>query len=173
MERKNRSLEEGARTLINETKLPNYFWAGAMNTICYTLNKVLIRPILKKTPYELYIGRKPNIFNLRVFGCKCFVSNNGKESLDKFDAKADEAIFLGYSLQSKAYRVFNRKTLCAEDSVHVVCDESNSIVQVNSLEDEDAGFQDKNFALKDETKVEELEQRKEITTTPPKDLPRE
>ena len=65
VERKNRSLEEGARTLLNETKLPKYFWADVVHTICYTLNRVLIRPILRKTPYELYEGRKPNISHLR------------------------------------------------------------------------------------------------------------
>jgi len=70
-----------------------------MSTICYTLNRVLIRPILRKTPYELYKGRKPNISRLRVFGCKCFVLNNGKQSLGKLDAKANKATFLGYSLQ--------------------------------------------------------------------------
>ena len=95
MESKNRSLEEGARTLLNETKLPKYFWADVVHTICYTLNRVLIRPILKKTLYELYKGRKPNISQFRVFGCKCFVLNNGKDSLGKFDTKVDEAIFLG------------------------------------------------------------------------------
>ena len=68
-----------------------------MNTVCYTLNRLLIRNILKKIAYELYKGRKPNISHLRVFGCKFFVLNNGKESLGKFDAKVDEAIFLGYS----------------------------------------------------------------------------
>jgi len=98
VERKNRSLEEGARTLLNETNLPKYFWADAISIVCYTLNKLLVRPILKKTPYEPYKGRKPNISHLRVFGCKCFVLNNGNESLGKFDAKADEEIFLGYSL---------------------------------------------------------------------------
>ena len=98
---KNRSLKEGARNLLNETRLPKYFWADAVHTICYTLNRVLIRPILKKTPYELYKGRKPNKSHLRVFGCKCFVLNNGKDSLGKFNAKADEAIILGYSLHSK------------------------------------------------------------------------
>ena len=69
--------------------------------------------------------------------------------------------------------MFNRINSCIEESVHVVCDKTNSIVHEKSLEDEDAGFQDKDSALEDETKVEELEQRKEITTTPPKDLPRE
>ena len=69
--------------------------------------------------------------------------------------------------------VFNRRTLCVEESVHVVCDKTNFIVQENSLEDEDADFQDKDTTLEDETKVEELEQSKEITATPLIDLPRE
>nr|KYP38726.1 Retrovirus-related Pol polyprotein from transposon TNT 1-94 [Cajanus cajan] len=125
VERKNRSLEELARTMLNETNLPKYFWADAINTACHVLNKVLIRPILKKTPYEIYKGKKPNISYFRVFGCKCYVLNNGKEQLGKFDAKADEAIFLGYSTNSKAYRIYNKRTLVVEESVHVVFDESN------------------------------------------------
>ena len=102
------------------------------------MNRVLIRPILKKTPYELYKGRKSNISYLRIFRCKCFVLNNSEDSLGKFDAKTDEAIFLGYSLHSKEYRVFNKRTLSVEVYVHVVCDETNSIVQDIFLE-EDAG----------------------------------
>jgi len=75
-----------------------------VNTTCYVLNRVLIRPILKKTPYELFKGRKPNISHFRVFGSKCFILNNGKDNLGKFDSKADEGIFLGYSSQSHVYR---------------------------------------------------------------------
>nr|KYP51976.1 Copia protein [Cajanus cajan] len=97
--------------MLNEIKLPKYFWADAINTTCHVLNKILIRPILKKTPYEIYNGRKPNISYFRVFGCKCFVLKNGKEKLGKFDAKDDGAIFLGYSINSKAYRVYNKRTL--------------------------------------------------------------
>nr|KYP31467.1 Copia protein [Cajanus cajan] len=111
--------------MLNETKLPKYFRADAINTACHVLNKVLIQPILKKTPYEIYNGRKPNISYFRVFGCKCFVLNNGKEQLGKFDAKADEAIFLGYSTNSKAYRVYNKRTLIVEESFYVVFDETN------------------------------------------------
>ena len=70
-------------------------------------------------------------------------------------------------MHSKAYRVFNKRTLNVEESVHVVCDETNSIVQENSLE-EDAGFQEKDSALEDDIKVEELEQSKEISTIMPK-----
>ena len=80
-------------------------------------------------------------------------------------------MFLGYSLHSKAYRVFNKRTLNVEESVHVIGDETNSIVQENSLE-ENTGFQEKDFVLEDDIKVEELEQSKEISTTMPKEFPR-
>ena len=69
------------------------------------MNRALIRAILKKTPYELYKERKPNISHLHVFGCKCFVLNNGKDNLGKFDVNSDEGIFLGYSSNSKAFRI--------------------------------------------------------------------
>ena len=129
VERKNRSLEELARTMLNENSLPKYFWADAVNTTCYVLNRVLIRPILKKTPYELFKGRRPALSHLKVFGCKCFILNNGKESLGKFDAKVDEGVFLGYATQSHAYRVYNKRLMTVEESMHVVFDETNPKMQ--------------------------------------------
>jgi len=129
VERKNRSLEELARTLLNDSKLPKYFWADAVNTTCYVLNHALVRPILKKTPYELYKGRKPNISHLRVFGSKCFVLNNGKDNIGKFDAKEDEGIFIGYCSHNHAYRIYNKQTMIVEESVHVVFHESNLDLQ--------------------------------------------
>ena len=95
--------------MLNDTNLPKFFWVDVVNIACYIMNRALIRPILKKTPYELYKGRKPNISHLHIFGCKCFVLNNGKDNLGKFDAKSDEGIFLGYSLNSKAFRIYNKK----------------------------------------------------------------
>ena len=126
---KNRSLEELARTMLNENSLPKYSCADAVNTACYVLNKVLIRPILKKTPYELFKGKRPVLSHLKVFGCKCFILNNDKESLGKFDAKADEAVFLGYAIQSHAYRVYNKRSMTIEESMHVVFDETNPKLQ--------------------------------------------
>ena len=96
----------------------------------------MIRPILNKTPYELLKGRKPNIMHLRTFGCRCFVHNNGKNALGKFDPRSDEAIFLGYSSHSKAYKVFNKRTLCVEERVHVFFDESNSLNESNAQDEE-------------------------------------
>ena len=113
--------------MLNDTNLPKYFWVEAINTACYRMNRELIRPILKKTPYELYKGRKPNISHLYIFGCKCFVLNNGKDNLGKFDAKSGEGIFLSYSLNSKAFRIYNKRTMTIEESIHVAFDETNSI----------------------------------------------
>ena len=103
--------------------LSRYFWTEAVNTACYILNHVSTRPIIKKTPYEIWNERKSNIYYFYVFGCKCFILNNEKDNLGKFDAKSDEAIFLGYSSNSKAYRVFNKKTLTVEESIHVTFNE--------------------------------------------------
>jgi len=108
VERKNRFLEELVITILSESSLPNYFWIDVVSTTCYVMNMVLVRSILKKTTYELFNGRKLNIDHLKVFDCKCYILNNGKGNLDQFDEKADSGIFLGYSLTSHAYRVYNK-----------------------------------------------------------------
>ena len=77
-----------------------------------------------------------------VFGCKCFILNNGKDNLGKFDSKADEGIFLGYSSQSHAYRAYNKRTMLIEKTVHITFDETNQKVQdkyENSAEDKETG----------------------------------
>ena len=115
-----------ARTMLHDYNLPLYFWAKAINTSCYISNRVFKRPILNKTSYKLWNNRKPKISYLRVFGCKCFILNT-KDNLEKFDSKVDEGIFLGYSTSSKSYRIFNKRTLVVEDSIHVLFNESNSL----------------------------------------------
>ena len=103
---------------------------------------VSIRPMLSKTPYELYKGRKPNISHLRSFGCKCFILTNGKHPIGKMDAKSDEAIFMGYALNSKTYRVFNKTSLIVEESIHVVFDETNVAPRKGVIANDDADFED-------------------------------
>jgi len=61
-----------------------------------------------------------------VFGCKCFVLNNEKDNLRKFDSKSNEGIFLGYALNGHAYRVYNKRLLTVEESMHVGFDETNN-----------------------------------------------
>jgi len=75
VEMKNRTLQEMARTMIFENSIPKHFWAEVINTTCYVQNRILIRPILNKTPYKLWKGRKPNISYFKPFGCKCYILN--------------------------------------------------------------------------------------------------
>ncbi|CAH9091030.1 unnamed protein product [Cuscuta europaea] len=96
VERKNRTLEDMTRTMLISCGLARNFWAEAINTTCYIINRDMSHPLLGKTSYELLKGRKPNISHLRTFGCKCFADNNGKDNIGKFDARSDEAVFLGY-----------------------------------------------------------------------------
>ncbi|GMI67487.1 hypothetical protein HRI_000418000 [Hibiscus trionum] len=154
-----------ARTMLCKNNLPKYFWAEATNTACYIINRVMIRPILKKTPYEILKSKKPNISYFHPFGCKCFVLNNGKENLGKFDAKSDEAIFLGYSLNSKAYRVFNKRTLVVEESIHVVFDD-NLLLRKESCDDDDVGIIDAIDGGKT-SKVDEIPTKDEDSQDPP------
>ena len=124
------------------TSLPQCFWAEALSTACYIINRAMIHPKLEKTAYELLKGRKPNISHLRFFGCKCFVHNNGKDNLGKFDVRSNDTIFLGYSLHSCAYRVFNKRLLKIEESIHVSFDENrNGNDALVDLEEEEFLFQ--------------------------------
>ena len=124
VERKNRTLIEAARTMLEESKLPTYFWAEAVNTACFTQNISLINKVKGMTPYQLIKKRKPSLDFLHVFGCKCFVLRNEGEHLGKFEAKADEAIFVGYAA-GKAYRVYNMRVNIVMESVHVVFDDTS------------------------------------------------
>ena len=108
-----------ARTMILSSNLSQGYWDEAVNTACYILNRAMLRPIIGKTPYELFRGRTPSIAHLKVFDCQCFVLNNGKDNLWKFDPRSDEGIFLGYSHRNSAYKVFNKPIKKVEESVHV------------------------------------------------------
>ena len=83
VERKNRTLIEATRTMLNEAKLPTYFWAEAVSTACYTQNRTLINKMYEKTPYELMAHTKPSVKYFHVFGGKCYVLKDGYEHLGK------------------------------------------------------------------------------------------
>ncbi|RDY03502.1 hypothetical protein CR513_12906, partial [Mucuna pruriens] len=118
VERKNISLKEMSRTMLNGFNFPKYLWAEAVNTTCYLQNRIYIRPILKKTSYDLWNGRQANISYFYPFICDCFILNN-KDNLGKFDPKSNKGIFIGYPTTSKAYKVYNSRTLKDEESINV------------------------------------------------------
>ncbi|GJX82592.1 putative ribonuclease H-like domain-containing protein [Tanacetum coccineum] len=117
-ERKNRTLIEAARTMLADSFLPNTFWAEAVSTACYVLNRVLVTKPHNKTPYELVTGKIPIISYIRPFGCHVTILNT-IDHLGKFDGKSDEGFLVGYSLQSKAFRVYNLETKRVEENLHI------------------------------------------------------
>lgn len=107
VERKNRALQEMANVMPTSKNMAKKFWAEVVNTTCYIINQVYLRPRTTKTAYEIWNDRKPNINYFRVFGSPCYILRD-TENIGKFDSKSDEATFLGYSLRSRAYRVYNK-----------------------------------------------------------------
>ncbi|GBN44324.1 Retrovirus-related Pol polyprotein from transposon TNT 1-94, partial [Araneus ventricosus] len=103
-ERKNRTLIEMTRCLLSEANLPQRFWAEAAMTATYLQNRLPTKP-KRKTPYELWTNRKPNLSRIRVFGCKAYAYIQ-KQKRVKLDCKAVEGIFLGYDYRSKGYRIY-------------------------------------------------------------------
>lgn len=122
VERKNRTIKEMARTMLNKANLPNVYWKEVVHTIIYTLNRVQLRVNKKITPYELWYDRKPLVKHFKVFGSKCFIKRD-EYGLGSFDSRSDKGIFLGYSTHSKAYKYFNKRLKKVIESVHVRVDE--------------------------------------------------
>ncbi|GJY24130.1 putative ribonuclease H-like domain-containing protein [Tanacetum coccineum] len=116
-ERKNMTLIEAA-DMLADSFLPNTFWAEAVSTACYVLNRVLVTKPHNKTPYELLTGKIPIISYIRPFGCHVTILNT-IDHLGKFAGKSDEGFLVGYSLQSKAFRVYNLETKRVEENLHI------------------------------------------------------
>nr|GEX40712.1 hypothetical protein [Tanacetum cinerariifolium] len=95
--KKNKTLIEAARTMLVDSELPTTFWEKAVNTTCYLLNKALVIKPHNKTTYELIRGSPPLINFMKPFGYPITILNT-KDYLGKFDEKADEGFFVGYSV---------------------------------------------------------------------------
>ncbi|GKC69406.1 putative ribonuclease H-like domain-containing protein [Tanacetum coccineum] len=122
MEQRNRTLVEAARTMLIFSHAPLFLWAEAVTTACYTQNRSIIHRRFNKTPYEFINGRKPDISFLHVFGALCYPKND-REDIGKLGAKGDIGFFVGYSANSCAYRVYNRRTNKIIETMNVTFDE--------------------------------------------------
>jgi hypothetical protein len=140
-ERKNQTLIEMARIILDEYKTSDRFWAEAINTACHTANRLYLHKLLKKTSYELLTGNKSNVSYFRVFGSKCYVLQKRSKS-SKFAPKVYEGFLLGYDSNSRAYHVFNMTTGCVETTCDTVFDETNGSqkeqVNIDLVDDEEA-----------------------------------
>nr|GEZ62560.1 hypothetical protein [Tanacetum cinerariifolium] len=104
--------------MLSAAKVPLFFWAEAIVTSCFTQNRSLVISRHEKTPYHIINNRKPSVKFFHIFGSLCCIVRDG-ENLDKIKEKGDACIFVGCSTQSRAYRVFNKRTRVIMKSIHV------------------------------------------------------
>jgi transposase InsO family protein len=122
-ERKNQTVMEMAKSMLHEKKLPKAFWAEAVYTAVYLLNRCPTKAVWNMTPIEAWNGRKPSVTHLKVFGCICY-AQVPKEKRRKLDEASEKCIFIGYSSQSKGYKVYNLKSKKVVVSRDVLFDEN-------------------------------------------------
>ena len=105
--------------MMSHGKIPVEFWAEAMNTVVYLRNRSPTTSLEGMTPYECLFGQKPDVSNLRVFGCVAF-THIPEEQRKKFDEKSRKVIFVGYPEGTKGYKFYdptNRRFIRSRDVV--------------------------------------------------------
>nr|GEV29592.1 hypothetical protein [Tanacetum cinerariifolium] len=112
------AFQKGKQHKASYLLLPTTFWAEAVSTDCYVKNRVLVTKPHNKTPYELLIGISPNLDFMKPFGCPVTILNT-LYHLGKFKGNADDGFLVGYSVNSKAFRVFNFRTKRVEENLHI------------------------------------------------------
>ena len=105
----NKTLMEKARSMLSGTGLGQEFWAEAVETACYLVNRSPSSVLEDKTPHEVWTGKKPSLSHLRVFGCDAYV-HVPKEKRTKLDNKYERGIFIGYKDGLKGYKIWNPET---------------------------------------------------------------
>ncbi|GKA81226.1 retrovirus-related pol polyprotein from transposon TNT 1-94 [Tanacetum coccineum] len=119
-------LVEAAITMLIFSHAPLFLWAEAIAIACYTQNRSIIHRRFNKTPYKLINSRKPNISFLHVFGALCYLKND-REDIRKLGEKGDIDFFIGYSANSCAYRVYNRRAKKIMETMNVTFDELSAM----------------------------------------------
>ncbi|TYZ56837.1 hypothetical protein PybrP1_003733, partial [[Pythium] brassicae (nom. inval.)] len=102
----NRTIVERARSMLHYKKLETKWWAEAVNTAVYLINRSTNSAHISMTPFEICFKQKPSMQHLRVFGSRGYAHiDSSKRS--KFDAKSFRCIFLGYADNTKGYKVWD------------------------------------------------------------------
>ncbi|GKC91029.1 retrovirus-related pol polyprotein from transposon TNT 1-94 [Tanacetum coccineum] len=132
IKKQNRTLVKAARTMLIFSKSPEFLWAEAISTACFTQNRSLIHKRYNKTPYELLRGRKPNVEYFHVFGSLCYPTND-REDLGKMKSKADIGIFIDFSESSRGFRIYNRRTKKIMEIIHIKFDELTVMIHQRKI----------------------------------------
>nr|GEX06233.1 hypothetical protein [Tanacetum cinerariifolium] len=126
VKRRNRTLVEASRTMLIFSRALLFLWSKVIATAYYTQNCSIIHRRFDKTPYELINGRNPDISFLHVFRTLCYPRND-REDIWKLGEKGDIGFFIGYSTNSCAYRVYNRRTKKIIETMNVTFDELSAM----------------------------------------------
>jgi hypothetical protein len=104
-ERKNMTICEATKTMMFDQDLPNSLWVEATSTAVYIQNRCPHAILKDKTPEEVFSGIKPEVGNLRIFGCPVYI-HVPKEKRTKMEPSGNKGVFVGYSEKSKAYKIY-------------------------------------------------------------------
>ncbi|BBN70008.1 transposable element gene, partial [Prunus dulcis] len=165
-ERKNRTIVEMAKCLMLEKKIPFDFWAEAVNTSVYILNRCPTKALSKRTPFEAYGGRKPGIKHLKVFGSLCY-AHVPKQQRQKLDLASKRCIFLGYGSCEKGYRLYNietEKVIISRDVIFSENEcwdwntkkETSVNIQLTEIREEEQGAEGSSYEFEEQLEVNEM-----------------
>nr|GEW48356.1 hypothetical protein [Tanacetum cinerariifolium] len=155
--------------MLSALQLPLFFWAEAIATACFTQNLSIIILTHGKTPYHIINDRKPSIKHLYIFGCICYLTRDG-ENLDKMKEKSDQCILVGYSTQSKGYRVYIKRTRMIVESIHVRFDEIKDVSET-SVANNTSGFVPQRQKASDYDNPDPVPQRQDVSSSADADVP--
>lgn len=141
-ERMNCSIVEKVRSILIDAKLLKGYWAEAVSTVAYLINRNPTKPNESKTAEEIWTGNTPNLNNLRTFGCKAKV-HISKQKKQKLDPKSEEHIFIGYCEDTKEYRFIKPKTEKITIAQDVVFLENNPDQHFIKIIEEDENLKEK------------------------------
>ena len=123
-ERMNRTILEKAKCMCAHADLPKSLWAEAASTACYVYNRLPNAPLKCKSPYEVWYSRKPDLSNLRVFGCVAYALVPAAKR-NKFDNRTEKMRFLRYHRGHSGYKLMEKGSNCVFYRTDVTFDESN------------------------------------------------
>jgi transposase InsO family protein len=123
VERKNRTVQEMAQTMLMDSKMTNIFWTQAVHTTVHIQIRVMLRNDTNKTPYELWKGRPANVKHFRVFGSKFYIKREDGR-MGNFDSRVDKKVLVGYSSTRKEYKYYNLILNKVVESINITIDET-------------------------------------------------
>jgi hypothetical protein len=123
VERKNKTVQEMARTMLMDSKLTDIFWTQEMHIEVHIQNRLMLIKNTNKTPYELWKGRPTNVKHFRVFGSKCYIKRED-DRMGKFDSHVDKGVLVGYSSTRKEYKCYNLRLNKVVERINVTIDET-------------------------------------------------